>query len=921
MGERFSHTRKVALYTLISAISLSGFGYCGGTTASPKEALVLRRITEYWKDGDYQTVKRQIVDFLEKNPDTSLHDHLHAMLGDLYFQQRQYQQALATYDLIGSPEIREKTFFNRLQAQFEARHYLAVIEDADSYLKGHRSSPIETQVRYLLAEANFRHALKSKNMEEKVFYLKQAKPQYKILTQSKYSERVLFPLAEIHRLLREDERAASLYLSLAEKYPEHRERFLFQSAILQIKLDKEEAAMTFARIHEMGGKRSKLAAFNRLILLYQLEKYPEFLSYYEKVIRYMPDQKVPLLKFYEGRCLYAMGDYAQATLPLEQFTSATAGRSKELKTAYLLLVNCSRYNKDLPLLERTLYSYKNAFPKDKDVPKVLMIHAQMCRENGDFTQALTDLRTLTEEYPGYEDAEGVMYDYALLLSQTDKWEESREKFLTFLDRYPHSERKNGAWRHLINCFIEEMKNPSETHSEKTKENFIHVLQDALREDTVLTEKERKQYALVMMKCLCELENYEEVISQLSSYLSDTIEQDLLAEAHLLMAICMQKTSSDLSLFIQHAQTALSYNSRLPEAELLHLELYNAYLCKSLATTDPANQEYFLRQAAQHLFESEAWKDRTIKIDNLLWLADHYYQRAKGGDKEAFEKGQILFRDLLGFKQEGDTLNISSESLYLENEVLKYSHLLAINGKHRERIQLLERLVNKQAEHSGLPWKLRRRCLFELGRAYEDNQQMHDALSTYKSLVKMGSKQNSMIYHSAQLHLSKLQYSLLRASQRTSESPEMISILHTLKDLQIQKKLPSEPLHLEAALQYAEIRLSLCNPEEAAKNALFFYQRMQDDFHSGEDPIAEEYNNLREAYPEKNDIFIAYMCYLDAQILKNQADLARKDEKVEKAVELQEAALKILDRLLEKKDTLRPYLLDRVKRARVELIKR
>lgn len=919
MGERFNRGKKLALYALIGSISLSQFGYAQSQTASPKEALMLRRITEYWKDGDYATVKRQIISFLEKNPETALHDHLHAMLGDLHFQEREYRQALATYDLIANPEIREKTFFNRLQAEFESRDFLGVIDDAERYLKANRNSAIETRVRYLLAESCFREALRCKDHEQKVHYLKLAKPHYKILTQSKYSERVLFPLAEIHRLLREDERAISLYTSLAEKYPEHRERFLFQAAILQIKLDKDEAQSTFAKVHELGGKRSKLAAFNRLILLYQLEQYPEFLAFYEDVIGTMPEQKVPLLKFYEGRCLYSMGDYQQAIMPLEQYVTATTGRTKELKTAYLLLVNCSRYNKDIPLLERTLYSFKGAFPKDREVPKALLIHSQMCRENGDLTQALNDLKMLLSEYPGYSDKEGLMYDYALLLSQTDKWHQARETFLSFLDKYPHSDKRGAAWRHLLNCCIEEIKNPAQESSNATKETFVNVMHKALKEDRVLTDKERKQYALVMMKCQCELGMYDEVIPFLQQYIADNVDSEILAEAHLLMAICMQKTTGDLSQFIQSATTALAYNSRLPEKDLLHLELFNAYLSKANSTQDGGNSQYFLRQAADNLFSSGAWKDRSIKLDNYLWLADHFYKRAKTGEHGAFEKADTLFSDLLG-KTDSESLNISSDSLYLEGEVLKYSHLLAIHQKHPEQVQLLEKLVRKQENHSGLPWKLKRRCQLELGRAYEANHQYKDAMNTYSHLLKTGGRVASMVNNSAQLHMAKLEYKMLKPQQRVSESPEMISILHALKDLQIQKKLPAEPLHLEAALQYTEIRLGLTDPNEQSKNALFFYKRMFDDFHAQEDPIAEEYNHLRASYPEKDAIFGAYMRYIDAQILRNQAIVARSENKLEKATEYEETSLRILNGLLDNDEYLRPYLYDRVKRAKVELTK-
>lgn len=921
MGKQFFSPRKAVLYALLTSIfSLLPYGYSDLATATPKEALMLRRITEYWKDGDYITVKRQIIDFLEKNPNTGLHDHLHAILGDLYFQERNYKQALATYDLIGDADVKEKTLFNQLQAFFELRDFLAVINGAEKYLKSHREGPQEMKVRYLLAEACFREALKSGDMERKVFYLKMAKPHYKILTQSKYSDRALFPLAEIHRLLRENDRAISLYLNLSQKYPEHRERFLFQAAILQIQENKREAINTFQKVYELGGKRSRLAAFNLLVLLYQNEEYEEFLHFHHQVIGLMPEQKVPLMQFYEGRCHYAMGDFQQAILPLENFISGAKGRSQELKTAYLILVNCSRYLKDIALLERTLYNYKSSFPKDAEVPKVLMIHSQMARENGDFCQALADLKTLIHDYPGYEDREAVMYDHALLLSYTDRWIEAREAFLAFLEHYPNSERTKGAWRNLLNCCIEELKNPSELNSDETKRTFITILNQALHRDKILTEQEKEQYYLVLMKCYCELEEYESVVPVLSQYIADVSNPALLAEAHLLMAICHQKVSSDLSLFIQHAETALSYNQQLPEQNTLHLELYNAYLTKGMASQDDDNRNYFQHLAATHLFASNAWKQRSIKLDNHLWLVNHFYLAALDGCEDAKYKADLLFQDLLGIDSEKSSLHISSDSLFLEGEVLKYAHLLHLSGKEEREVAILEMLATKQQEHRQLPWKLQKRTLFELAKAYEACRQYQDAINSYRHIIKTTESGSSMVTNSAKLHLVKLEYKMLKPQQRNSESPEMVSILHTLKDLQIQKKVGSEPLHLEAALQYAEIRSSFSDPGSYPKNAYFFYKRMFEDFNTKEDPITEEYNEVRKQHPDKDRIFSAYMQYLDAQMMKCGAAMARSEKKMDKAVELEENALQILEALLEHEDYLKPYLLERVKRTKAEITK-
>lgn len=920
-GRFFNHR----VCTFLVAISLAGTGFGEAYGANPKESLMLRRIYEYWKDGDYVTVKKQIEDFLDKNPSTSLHDHLNAMLGDIYFQEHNYRQALATYDLIGTLEIREKTFFNQLQAHFEMKDYLPVVERGELYLKERKGLDTEesTRIRYLVAEACFRHALKTGEVEEKQSYLKMAKPHYKILTQSRFSDRVLFPLAEIHRLLREDDRAAALYLTLAQKFPENRERFLFQAAILQIKLDKKQAIQTFSKIHEMGGKRSRLAAFNRLILLYQNKNYDEFLKVYPLTIQLMPQDKVQLLQFYEGRCHYALSDYGNAIAPLEAFATEAKGRSKELKTSLLLLVNCARFLKDIPLLERTLYTFKTNFPKEVEMPQILQVHSLMCRESGNLVQAITDLKTVLTDYPSCKEIESVLYDYALLLTQTDQWIEARESFLGFLDKYPQSEKKNSAWRHLLNCCIEEMRSPTQIASDHTKETFIHLLKEALKQDQVLNLAEKRHYALVMLRCQYDLGQYEEALPVLQQYITDQTDPDVVAQAHLLYALCEHQLNGETPRFIQHAEKALALNPKLPEMCSLHVELFNAYLSKASSIEDKSEQKQFFSSAADHLFASNAWKEKAIKTENFLWMANHYFMLAKMGNGEAYEKARVLYAHLIGWDEENGTINIGNDSLYLENEVLKLAQILDQFNQTKKEVQLLEILVKKQedSEHL-LPWKMKRRAVLELAKAYEKEEQYQNAINSYQNIIRTKEAgTSSFVTDTARLQLAKMEYRMLKPQQRNAESAEIAQILHTLKDLQIQKKIASEPIHLEAALQYAEMRTHLSDKNSYVKNGIFFFTRMHDDFNSVQDPVSEEYNNLRSRYADKNGLFQAYMKYVDVQILKYQAMLAREELRKDKAVQCEEEALEILNNLLKNEEQLKPYLLDRVKRAKMEISKR
>ncbi|NGX46028.1 MAG: Outer membrane protein assembly factor BamD, partial [Chlamydiae bacterium] len=708
-------------------------------SATPKEALMLRRITEYWKDGDYSTVKHQITDFLDKNPNTGLRDHLSAMLGDLYFQERNFRQALATYDLIADEDVRAKTFFNHLQAHFELKDYRNVIEKSENHLKAGLAAgkDEELKVRFLLAEAAFREALCTKELENKNHYLKVAKPHYKILTQTKYSDRSLFPLAEIHRLLRENDRAAAIYQALAKKFPEHKERFLFQAAILMIGEDKKRALDLFATVYEMSGKRRCLAAFNQLILLHQIEDYEKFISFHAKVAALMPEEKQPLLQFYLGRSYYNMGEYEQAIGPLEAFVEASSGKSKELKTSLMLLINCSRYLKDLPLLERSIYTFKTKFSGDLELPKALLLHAQMSRESGNFTQALNDLKQLAANHPDSEDAASILYDTALLLSQTKSYSEARATFRAFIEKFPSHEKAVAAWRHLVNCCIEDLKSPAGKESLEMRETFLAVLSDALAREGVFNEREKQQYTLVLIKTLCELGKHDEAIPSLSQFISDNHEPMVLAEAHLLMALCHQRKEGDLSTFINHGEKALSYQPNFKENEILHLELYNGYLTLAQQEVESTHKNSVLNQAANHLFDSKAWKEGSIKRENFLWLASHFCKKAQDvstGTPEDMEKARAIYTELLGTRQSIDHLKISRESLDLEPEIIKFAELMGLYGNQSEQIALLQTLIQRQEAHADLSWKFKDRAVFALGTAYEEAGNLENALQSFHYLV-------------------------------------------------------------------------------------------------------------------------------------------------------------------------------------------
>ena len=68
---------------------------------SKEEGFMLRRITEFWKDQDYKTVKSEIKRFQKTHKNSKFCDQLHGNLGDLLIQEGKYKEALESYLKIG----------------------------------------------------------------------------------------------------------------------------------------------------------------------------------------------------------------------------------------------------------------------------------------------------------------------------------------------------------------------------------------------------------------------------------------------------------------------------------------------------------------------------------------------------------------------------------------------------------------------------------------------------------------------------------------------------------------------------------------------------------------------------------------------------------------------------------------------------
>lgn len=848
-------------------------------TSSSQEAFFLKRITEYWKEGDYDVAKSQILTFFKKYPESGASDSLHTMLADLYMQERNYEEALRHYLQISSEETQNKISYNKSISLFETKRYSELIEHVSRALASPIRPAESETMEFFLAESLLRKGMQQTDPSEKKAYLTSALPHYKHLLDGKFAEHALTPAAEIsHRLgLKED--ACHYYSLLVEKRPHEREALLFQVASLQEDFKPKEAIKTYGQVYKLHGKKAPEAAFLQLQLLFKEQKYKDLLLYQEEAMRHVAEDKLPIAHYWIGKSLFYLEDYAQATSHLMKTYTCAELNPAEYKLLTKSLISCAAKTKNAELLQTLIHNWEEKSASDSEMAEAYLLQYQILSSNNKAAAAAC-LRKILEKFPAHKDRESILYNLANLEYLQKEWEASEETFSVLLKEYPSSRFSTTVWRQRINCAIEEAKGASAETAHIKQGVLANVLKEALSTKKVLNASERKEYQLAYCKLLMQLSKEEEALTELHEFLDNNPKDENLGWIYYMMAQAYAKSDEEPSLFISYAEKALSTDDSLPQKAQLQATLFNAYLTMA-GSAQEHEKSQLMTKAADHLFASYA-NGNKIKRDNLLWLANFYYEVAKEEKLEnknstlACTKTIALVEDLLGIHSYPPSLKLSAERLSQESEMLKLAEVLGWVGKDNEKIDVLEVLTYQQKSQPDLPWKYPRKALFDLARSYENAGKSEEAIQTYDYLVESSEYSTSYIAHLAMLERARLKFAGLTTAV-DEEAPEWQSVLNDLKDLELKKKLSSEPIHLEAALSYVEFKTSHLPEEKKKQKTLQLLQLVKENFSSEQDPKVKEYLAAASLYPEKAGLHTSYMRLIDSLIYRTKAEIAEQNQ--------------------------------------------
>lgn len=834
-----------------------------------EESLFLRRIADFWQEGEYGIAKKQIEEFLRIFPSSSFAEPLSIAMGDLALREKNYIDALSYYSKITSNELIEKIFLNRMQCLYYLEWYATLADECEARLEKNLEEGLALKTTYYLAISLYHQSLNAQKEPDLSRQLAQrAEPYFERLLNSELSDETAQAFAHLCCILKDFPRAAGIYLDLAQKEPAIREEMAFQAALVQAEFSKPQALETFALLAKGEGIKAQESAYNQMVLLFETAQYQKLFEEKETLLNQIPPNKKGMAHLFLGRSFLALKKHKEAADELKNFIKETPScDGQALQSAFVSLIEASFQSDDLAGMNLALEKLSEINPSHLEISKGRFSRALLLKKQAASDRAKDELNSLLVDFSQFPLRPQAIFELAHLEYQQKNWASCRSLSNTFISEFPDSELAPFAWRYLSSSSA--MLASENPEKKELKEQLILDLTSLLKQEKMFSQIERNDWQFFLSKAQFDLGELKETIKSLSSLLKEPSLFPQEPNAYLLLAICHRDELNDLESFCSLSEIALKKKADLLEIGPLHISLFNAYL--HLAEQTPS----FLEKAAEHLYEAFEHKS-IIKEENLIWLAAYYEElfEKKKPDLSLASRSYAIYNHLLysnnlknanfeatSMEQKTD----SSDRFSIEEELILYklAKICSILGNTEEQIALLTRLLKTHPESEQ---KVEAQFLLAEGHAALGNKAM--AASLYDLISQTAPPIRSQISAKAHLQGARIHSSNVLEKKHNIDHPEAIQTLSLLKDLILQKSLNNEPVHLEAALEYIDFKNAL--EPLALEKRISLLKKIKTDFENKEDLLSQDYHRAKEKFPEKEKIYLGYLQLMDAEILLHTA---------------------------------------------------
>lgn len=627
------------------------------------------------------------------------------------------------------------------------------------------------------------------------------------LQQPLFASHAKLNLAEIYRLQGCHDKAAALYLDLAEN--EKDEEILFHTACLLLHCNSKKAGDLLKMVAQGKSPRSADAACQWLHYLAENRDWETLLGERELFLSRIEVSKLPLVYFYLGQICFDKKMYTQAFQDLKKCALGSLAPQLEKRALFTLLASAQEL-KQWEVCESCFDELVSRFPELK--AQALFLLASAYAQGGEFSRALNLYEKLLQNFPESDFSEKTAHAKIPLFIRQNKFGAAHQALLTFLTLYPQSKKREELLRLAVDLSIKQ--------AEEGEDVFAQLTEDVenATEAHLFSSEEKQNYEQLVAKAYLKMERVNAALQLLHR---------LEGCDPLLLAHCYIKEGTSPDKVILHGEEALRLH---PEEIKLHLHLFNAYL----EISKESMEKEYAQKASEHL---EAVIDiYPISLENRLWLA-HYFAR------ENPLKAVPLLSSLLD--SESTIKRFDSQALLLADLYLSL-----------KKIEEAEKLLEKVAQFQQKTESEAKLKLAEIAMVRGESERAGKLFKELEDATQLG------VAYAARLQLARL--------ERGTNPQEA---LKKMEELAVRKALASEPVHLEAAIDSAELRVSLCPQWERAARRLELLTQVKAAFSQQEDIWSKDYHASRELFPDKDLIYQAYMRYLDACIYQLQAQLA------------------------------------------------
>ncbi len=899
---RFSYKAATQLSLLCASFAL-----CSAQPIT-QGAQFLKRMKEYWNEGDFETAKRQIRSYLEKDPTDDLQEEMHLLLGDIYLKEGNYPSALEEYNSLQNEELQSKVFYNKVLCYYELDQTQELIRIANIFSSNpHLTLEQRNSVRYLCASNFFEHAMKT--AEKDLGLLEKARELFISCAGTSFEALSLYPLARIHEISGENKLAASYYEAASKYHPDAHTHFLFQAALLRSEEAPELAIATFQKLFPSSFKQSE-ALYNCLLLQYKTKQLKEFIATYETHHHLLHPEQEIATNYLLGKSLFYLGEYDKAIDPLLE-TLAHSNSPSSKRTAQLMLLECAYKIQNIDLYQKIFRNGSYPLVNDENYTTAHLVYIKLLKEREHYAEFIEEAQAFLAQNPEHPEQEQVLWDTAHFLYQARKWKEADALFTVFIQEHPLSKFVPNAWRLGLNCALSQMQASSADEQASYRNTLIDKIRLILPQKNTLSLAEKETFSFELIKNLFLEGRFEEALASCQDLLQELPQTRFLEDIKLLQTLCLLSNPNQVEQFIQHAEALVEQPASFSQKDQLRLHLFNAYVQKADRSEgkDKANA---LAKAASHLYELFEKNPASLKKENIQWLAEYHYDFVKSLQTNSsvprdvftshLHRSAALFEALLPT----DTTELTEVS---EAYLYRLSTLLSWSGQYERKAALLGRFIQPQIAMQSL---VQRQLALELAEAHHILGNFLQALDAYNLLIQ--NYPSSSIKALAILKRSKLLTYYLPEDQKSEENPTYVQNLNDLKDLEIQRSLLSEPLHLEAGLEYIRWKSALTQEDSARKKKqIHLLQLFKENFQS--EFLTENREAMDSITREKELLLSSYLQFAEAEILRLEASLL---DVPSEAAALIEKACSGIDHLLKQSPSLPESLKKRIELSQQEM---